>query len=261
MNIDLHFHHMPESAMSLARRDNPFGESLHMIDGILHHEAGGWMVPMARELYDLEHMLALMDERHVDMAAITPTPILYREEADAADVLAADRDINNDMARLQEQFPDRFAPLGIVPMQHPVAAVGELKRCMLELGLRGIEFDTNVQGANLDDPRFRPLWETAAELGAVVFLHPLWGLGPERLPRWYLVNLVGYPADTAVAVGSLIFSGILEDLPELKIVCAHGGGAASALVGRWERHWQVKEGEEAKRMAPEVRELPLTPLQ
>ena len=119
-----------------------------------------------------------------------------------------------------------------------------------QLGLAGVEIETQVGGSNLDDARLLPFFARAAELGAVVFLHPFAVLGGERLRSFYLSNLIGNPTETAVAVASLIFGGVLERCPDLKIVCAHGGGSTPALCGRWDHGTRVR---------PELEHLKLLP--
>ncbi|MPZ24372.1 MAG: amidohydrolase family protein [Dehalococcoidia bacterium] len=251
MNIDLHFHHIPESYRDELRRENPWNETIQEIDGEEYIVSSGRKSPLMREIFDIDVTLKLMDERHIDLAAICPSPGLFHSYHPAEHVIPSHQRVNDHLSQLKRQYPDRFAPLGALPMQDPDAAITELERCMGELGLNGVEIETNVAGKNLDAPEFRPVFKRASELGAVIFMHPLMVLGPDRLRSWYLGNFIGNPSDTAVAVASLIFGGILEEFPELKIVCAHGGGSTPALIGRWVHGWEVR---------PETKQLPRSPM-
>jgi aminocarboxymuconate-semialdehyde decarboxylase len=166
-----------------------------------------------------------------------------------AQVAPLHRRINEALAELARAHPTRFAPLGAVPLQDVAAALAELEHCMA-LGLAGVEIETQVNGRNLDDAELRPFFARAAELGAVVFLHPFAVLGGERMRSFYLSNLIGNPTETAVAVASLIFGGVLDSCPDLRIVCAHGGGSTPALCGRWDHGARVR---------PELAHLKLLP--
>jgi aminocarboxymuconate-semialdehyde decarboxylase len=117
-------------------------------------------------------------------------------------------------------------------MQAPELAVKELERCVKKLGMPGVQIGSNVNGRNLDDPSLFPVFQAAAELGAAVFVHPWEMLGKERMAKYWTPWLVGMPAETALAVTSMIFGGVLERLPTLRVAFAHGGGSFPATVGR-----------------------------
>ena len=133
-----------------------------------------------------------------------------------------------------------FFGLGTVPMQAPELAIGELERCVHELGLSGIEIGSHVNDWNLDAPELFAVFEAAAELGAAVFVHPWDMMGKERMPKYWLPWLVGMPAETSLAVCSMIFGGVFERLPHLRVAFAHGGGAFPATLGRIEHGFQVR---------------------
>jgi aminocarboxymuconate-semialdehyde decarboxylase len=113
-------------------------------------------------------------------------------------------------------------------------AVRELERCVRELGLRGVQIGSNVNGLNLDHASLFPVFQAAESLGAAVFVHPWEMLGKDRLSKYWLAWLVGMPAETAAALCSVLFGGVLERLPRLRICFAHGGGAFPAIIGRVE---------------------------
>jgi aminocarboxymuconate-semialdehyde decarboxylase len=239
LNIDLHFHHTPRFFLDELRDANPWGKSLHGSGDVLSVRIGSIEIPISPEHWDIGRTLEVMDTRRIDVAAVSPTPMLFHTQWPLEMVLPLHRRVNDIMAEIGRAHPDRFAPLGTVPLQESEAALRELERCM-EIGLSGIEIETHANDRNLDDPSLRSVFAAAAELGAVVFLHPLAVLGAERLARHYLTNLIGNPTDTAVAVASLICGGVLEDLPDLKIVCAHGGGSTPMLCGRWDHGARVR---------------------
>jgi len=180
----------------------------------------------------IEKRLADMDLMGIDIQAITPSPAqtYYSAEPDLG--LATARVINDNLADICAKHPDRFVGLGTVPFQAPEQAVAELNRLHKSLGLRGIEIATNVAGADLSEERFRPIFARCEELGLTVFMHPTGFPEASRFRDHYLTNVIGNPLDTTVAVHHLIFGGVLHQLPNLKLVVAHGGGYLPAYSGR-----------------------------
>jgi aminocarboxymuconate-semialdehyde decarboxylase len=147
--------------------------------------------------------------------------------------------INNDaLAAACARHPDRFVPLASVPLQDPPAAARELERAA-QLGLRGVEIPPNVCGHGLDEPEFEVFWETAEALQMVVCIHPFDAAPQGMLARYNLGNLVGNPYDTGLAAALLIYGGVLERHPELRVVLYHGGGAFPSLVGRLDMGYRV----------------------
>ena len=239
MNVDLHFHFTPEFFIDEIRGTNPWAKSLVGSGEELRMRFGGLELPLSPEHWDVGRILARMDDMGIDLAAASPSPLLFHSQWPAAQVAPLHRRINEALAELAHKHPRRFAPLGAVPLQDPALAVAELEHCMA-LGLSGVEIETQVAGRNLDDPSLLPFFVRAAELRAVIFLHPFAVLGGDRLRSFYLSNLIGNPTETAVAVASLIFGGVMERCPELRVVCAHGGGSTPALCGRWDHGARVR---------------------
>jgi aminocarboxymuconate-semialdehyde decarboxylase len=167
-----------------------------------------------------------------------PPPQCYYTVPDEIGVKAA-RMVNDGIAEWVAVRPDRFAALGTVPMQVPAEAVSELERCMT-LGFKGVQILTNVAGRELSDPAFAPFWARAETLGAVVLLHPNGFTQADRLSRFYFNNVIGNPFDTSVALHYLIFDGVLERHPRLKIVAVHGGGYLAAYSGRIDHAWGAR---------------------
>jgi len=180
----------------------------------------------------IEKRLADMDLMGIDIQAITPSPAqtFYSIPADLG--IATAKLINDNIADICGKHPDRFVGLGTVPFQAPELAVAELERLHKSLGLRGIEIATNVAGADLSEPRFRPIFQRAEELGLVLFMHPTGFPEASRFRDHYFTNIIGNPLDTTVAVHHLIFGGVLQDCPNLKLVLSHGGGYLPAYSGR-----------------------------
>jgi aminocarboxymuconate-semialdehyde decarboxylase len=136
--------------------------------------------------------------------------------------------------------PDRFVALGTVPMQEPDLAIVELEYCMKKLGFRGLEIGTNVRGVDLGDERFHAFWAKAETLGAVIFLHPSGFTEPKRLTQHFLTNVIGNPLDTTVALAHIVYGGVLERHPRLKIVAAHGGGYMGHYPARMDHAYRVR---------------------
>src|ERR1700686_5221175 len=180
----------------------------------------------------IEKRLADMDLMGIDIQAITPAPnqTYYDTPADLG--IATARVINDNIAEICGKHPARFVGLGTVPFQAPELAVAELERLHKSLGLRGVEIATNVAGADLSEPRFRPIFARAEELGLVLFMHPTGFPEARRFRDHYFTNIIGNPLDTTVAVHHLIFGGVLQDHPNLKLVLSHGGGFLPAYSGR-----------------------------
>ncbi len=176
--------------------------------------------------------LADMDAMGVDMQVISPSLVhvgTYWADPDTA--LALDRKTNDAMAEAVARHPDRLVAIGTVPLHAPALAVKELTRCMTRLGLKGVTISTDVNGAEIGDAKFRPFWRAAERLGAAIFIHPA-GNDAERLRRFGLSFHVGQPFEEALATCSLVFDGILDRFPELKISIAHGGGYLPFYAGR-----------------------------
>ena len=173
------------------------------------------------------------------MQVLSTVPVMFSYWAKAADTADLCQILNDHIAGLVEARPARFVGLGTLPMQDADLAVRELQRCR-DIGLAGIEIGSHVNGRNLDDERIFPVLEAAAELGLAVFVHPWEMLGRDRMAQYWLPWLVGMPAETALSVCSLIFGGVLERLPDLRVAFAHGGGAFPGIIGRLEHGFRVR---------------------
>src|SRR6266550_3399751 len=182
-----------------------------------------------------EQRIADMDHMGIDIQAISPAPRQTYYGADPDLGLATARVLNDEIAEMCGRYPDRFTGLGTVPFQAPELALAELDRLHKSLGFRGIEIMTHVAGADLSEPRFRPIFARCEELGLVVFMHPDGFTEARRFHDHYFANVIGNPLDSTVAIHHLIFGGVLQDHPDLKLVVAHGGGYLPAYAGRIDR--------------------------
>lgn len=190
-------------------------------------------------LTSMDERLARMDRSRVDVQAVSPSPQQFYW---AAPELGArlSRLQNEHVAGLVARRPDRFAGLGSVPLQDAGLAVRELEHLTSQLALRGAQISTYVAGRELGDVAMEPFWEAAEALGAVIFVHPLGFSHGERFREFYLNNSIAHPLESALAVASLIFNGVLHRHPQLKIVVAHGGGYLPFHPSRLDHAWDVR---------------------
>jgi aminocarboxymuconate-semialdehyde decarboxylase len=193
--------------------------------------------------------LAAMDRLGVDIQVLSTQGQLYCAGEDPHATLALHRTCNEYVHELVSSRPDRFAGLAIIPMQDVDLALGELTRACGELGLKGVMVGDHVNGALWDEPRFEPFWAAAEKLGALVFIHqapPT--LIASRTERYHLTNTIGNLVERTVTFATLVFGGILDRFPAIKVCLAHGGGYACYGVGRMDWGWQWRE--EAHRQIP-----------
>ncbi|USX56308.1 amidohydrolase family protein [Lentzea sp. HUAS12] len=190
-------------------------------------------------LTTLERRLADMDAAGIDAQVVSPSPSQYHYWADEDQARRIVHTANRGVADLVASAPDRLAGLGLVALQHPSTLVEDLENA-LALGLAGVEISSHAPGVELSDPRLEPFWARAAETGAVVFLHPFGCSLGARLALRYLSNTVGQPVEHAVALSHLIFSGVLDRHPGLRVLAAHGGGYLPHHIGRADHAWRVR---------------------
>ncbi len=243
--LDVHCHFFPQAFLDAARQPNSFRASLTTrADGREHLVCpGNFDHPLTPDFYAADRMLADMDQAGLTMAAISAAPptLSYWAEPAAARNLAAA--MNESIAARVAAHPDRFIGLATVPLQDIPAAIGEAKRAIGELGLHGFQIGSNVGGKNLNHPDYFPFFATVADLGVPLLIHPYIPAGEERMQDYYLHNLLGMVAETGLAIASVIYGGVLERLPHLKIVFAHAGGVFPYIVGRMDHGYKVRTKE------------------
>jgi aminocarboxymuconate-semialdehyde decarboxylase len=200
------------------------------------------MATRAPKLTGVTERLVDMDRMGVDIQAVCPAPyhFFYFTEPGYGAELA--REVNEGIAQVAADTPDRFVGMGTVPLQDAQLAIKELNYCVKKLGMRGIEICTNVNGKNLTDPSLKldKFFARCEELGVVIFMHPLGYTQADRLTNHYFNNVIGNPLDSTVAVSHLIFDGVLQRYPKLKFVVAHGGGFIAHYWARMDHAWRAR---------------------
>lgn len=244
MRIDLHTHFVPEGWEDWASR---YGGGNW--PRLVRHDACRATIMTGaqffREVTDQSWSPARriedMDRLGIDRQALSPPPVMFCYWADAKACQAFARMQNENVAAIAARHPDRFIGMATVPLQDPALAIEELRVARERLGLRAVEIGTCPAGRDFDDPALYPFFEASRDLGMAVFVHPATPLaGQERLTKYYFPLIVGNPLETALAISKLIFGGVLERLPDLRICFAHGGGAFPFTLGRLNYGWSIR---------------------
>ena len=244
-SIDIHAHVVPQGLW----RAIDAGKQWHGV----RHEPGpglGTMIvggkrttfasPKVR--FTPEQRIADMDAQGTDVQVVSIHTPFFGYHLDAAEGRQLARDVNDEIAAMTRRWPERLAGLATLPVQDVGAAVNELERAVRELGLKGAELDTVVNGDNWDEPRFLPIFKAAEALGAVLFFHPqpYENLMVARITRYGLPNSLGVITEDAIVGAVLIYGGILDACPDLKVCIAHGAGPLCFGMGRLDHGWQVR---------------------
>ena len=200
------------------------------------------MKTRAPKLTGVKERLKDMDKMGVDIQVISPAPYHYFYFTEPAYGAQLAREVNEGIAQLVGDNPERFVGMGSAPLQNAELAVQELEYAVKKLGLRGVEINTNVNGLNLTDPSLglEKFFAKANELGCVIFMHPLGFTQGERLTNHYFNNVIGNPLDTTIAVSHLIFDGVVARYPKIKFVAAHGGGFIAHYWARMDHAWRAR---------------------
>ncbi len=243
--IDLHAHALIEEVEKLARGDERWGREAEQAAALtgaasVEHNRKLMKGEYAARLTRVEKRIAAMDAMRIDMQAVSVVPTQYYYWAGqelAEEIVAA---ANEGIAAICASNRDRLVGLGTIALQHPELAVTQLERAVREQALKGVIVSTAVNGAELADPRHEPFWSKAEELGALVFIHPMGCSLGARLTPFYFSNLIGNPAETTLALAQLIFAGVLDRHPRLKICAAHGGGYFPFCTARFDHGWRVR---------------------
>lgn len=179
------------------------------------------------------------DHHHVDVQVISTVPVLFYYWAKAEHALETSKFLNDHIAEVVHRYPKRFVGLGTLPMQAPDLAIKELERCK-KIGMKGIQIGSHINNWNLDHPDLFPIFQACQELDMSVFVHPWDMMGQDKMQRYWLPWLVGMPAESSLAICSMIFGGVFERLPNLRVAFAHGGGSFPATVGRIQHGFEVR---------------------
>jgi aminocarboxymuconate-semialdehyde decarboxylase len=243
MKIDIHTHIMPEHIPNWFEKFG-YGDFITL----QHHKpccakmikGDTFFREVEQNCWDGHTRIKEMDDTEVSVQVLSTIPVLFNYWAHPQHGLETSRFFNDHIASVVEQHPSRFIGLGTVPLQDVDLAIKEMERCIKVLKMPGIEIGSNINGKNLSDPYFFPFWEAAEKMGASIFVHPWEMMGEGDMKRYWLPWLVGMPAETSRAISSMIFGGVFEKFPHLKVAFAHGGGSFPATIGRIQHGFDVR---------------------
>jgi aminocarboxymuconate-semialdehyde decarboxylase len=235
--IDVHAHILPENLPNLKNKYG-YGDDFIYLDHFQPGKAnmmkadGTFFRAIDALCWDPEEIIKHMNKHHVQLMALSIVPVLFYYWAKPQHTHEWSMYVNNFLAKIQQDYPTRFVGLGTLPMQDIALAVEELTRCKYELNLPGVEIATHILDVNLDDERFYPFYAAAEKLGMCIFVHPWDMMGQEKMQKYWLPWLVGMPAESSRAICSMIFGGIFDKFPKLRVMFAHGGGCFPHTIGR-----------------------------
>lgn len=241
--IDIHTHIMPEILPPWADK---FGYGGFV--KLEHHQAcrARMMIDdkFFREIesncWDGRQRLLECDQQGISLQVLSTIPVLFSYWAEAKDAYDISRYLNDHIADVVRRYPDRYIGLGTIPMQDPELAIREMERCITELGMAGIEIGSHINNWNLNAAELFPVYEFAEEIGASLFVHPWDMMGKEKMTKYWLPWLVGMPAETSLSICSMIFGGVFEKFPDLRVAFAHGGGSFPGTYGRIKHGFDVR---------------------
>ena len=242
LKIDIHTHILPKNWPNLKERygyggfvqlEHCSGCSRMLIDGEHFRD-------VTKNCWDPHIRIEECDKYEVDVQVLSTVPVMFSYWAKPKDTADLSMILNDHIADLVTEFPKKFIGLGTLPMQDADLSIKELTRLKEIKGIAGVQIGSHINGWNLDDPRIFPILQAAQDLDLSVFVHPWQMLGSDRMNLYWLPWLVGMPAETALSICSLIFGGVFEKLPKLRIAFAHGGGAFPSIIGRLEHGYNVR---------------------
>ncbi len=242
-SLDIHTHIMPEHVPNWMKKFG-YGDFIHLE----HHQpccarmikGDKFFREIEENCWEPKARLKDMDETEVGMQVISTIPVLFNYWAKPEHGLETSRYFNDHIAQSAALYPERFIGIGTVPMQDVDMAIREMERCVKELKMPGLEIGSNVNKKNLSDPDFDAFWQAAEALDCALFVHPWEVMGAADMQRYWLPWLVGMPGETSRAICSLIFGGVFERYPKLRIAFAHGGGSFPFTIGRIQHGFDVR---------------------
>lgn len=242
LTIDIHTHILPENIPNFKEKFG-YGGFIHLD----HHKPCCARMMMDdkffREIesncWSGETRTNECDTHGVHVQVLSTVPVMFSYWAKPKDCLEVSKFLNDHIASVVHEFPKRFVGLGTIPMQSPKLAIQELERCK-SIGLKGVEIGTHVNEWNLNDPNLFPVFKACQDLDMAVFVHPWDMMGKSKMEKYWLPWLVGMPAETSLAICSMIFGGVFERLPNLRVAFAHGGGSFPATISRIQHGFDVR---------------------
>jgi len=242
LTIDIHTHILPENIPNyrekfgyggfISLQHNKPCCARMMVDDTFFRE-------VEDNCWSAEKRMQECNHHHVDVQVLSTIPVMFSYWAKPKDCLELSIFLNDHIAEIVQKYPKRFVGLGTIPLQAPELAIKELERCK-SIGLKGVQIGSHVNDWNLNDENLFPIFEACAALDMAVFVHPWEMMGQEKMKRYWLPWLVGMPAETSLAICSMIFGGVFESLPNLRVAFAHGGGSFPSTIGRIEHGFDCR---------------------
>lgn len=242
LTVDIHTHILPENIPNFKEKFG-YGGFIHLD----HHKPccarmmkdDHFFREVEDNCWSAEARMKECDSHHVDVQVLSTVPVMFSYWAKAKDTLEVAAFLNDHIAEIVQRYPKRFIGLGTLPMQDTDLAIQELRRCK-EIGLAGIQIGSHINEMNLNDSALFPIFEACQDLEMSVFVHPWDMMGKSQMEKYWLPWLVGMPAESSLAICSMIFGGVFERLPKLQVAFAHGGGSFPATIGRIEHGFNVR---------------------
>lgn len=242
LKIDMHTHILPEKLPNFAEKFG-YGDFIYLMhnqDGSANMMQGDkFFRRIQANCWDPETRIKDYENHQTQVQVVCTIPVMFSYWAKAQDTKALSEFLNDDLAELSANYPQNYLGLGTLPMQDADLAIKELERCK-EIGLLGVQIGSNINDKNLSEPEFFPIFEAAQELDMAIMIHPWNMMGMESMRKYWLPWLVGMPAETSRAACSLIFGGVLERLPQLRVCFSHAGGSFLPTLGRIEHGYNCR---------------------
>jgi len=236
MKIDIHNHILPKKIPAFAEKFGYGGfitlKNMTENTAQMYLDDGTFFREIEKNCWDLEQRIIDQDKNNISVQVLSTVPVMFNYWAKPEDNQQVSRFVNEDMADVISMYPKRFIGLGTVPLQDPTLAAEELNFCIKELGFPGVQIGSHIGKVNLDDSSLYPFYEEAEKLDASILVHPWDMMGKETMEKYWLPWLVGMPAEVSRAICSMIFGGIFDKFPKLKVLFAHSGGSFLGTLGR-----------------------------